>query len=159
MSHFDTLKNDNELYIIVEKTTENAKIPTKGSDEAACFDVYAAHDAVVSFGKLTIVDLGFKVRVPKGYELVARPRSGLAFKHGITIVNSPGTIDSDYRGPLKIVLSSLNKSHSDIMSFKIKAGDRIAQLGLRPIPKYSFVEGKVENDTQRGEGGFGSTGS
>ena len=117
-------------------------------------------------GKVTIVDVGFKVHVPNGYELAVRPRSGLAFKHGITIVNSPGTIDSDYRGPVKVALTTFNKKHRTEFvhlkaypqSFFIRKGDRIAQVALQKVPSWDFLEHEVKDDTYRGTDGFGSTG-
>jgi dUTP pyrophosphatase len=154
------------LKVIFEKYLDSAKLPTKATPGSACFDVYAGHDAVVEWGKITIIDLGFKVKIPEGYEIVVRPRSGLAFKYGITITNSPGTIDSDYRGPMKIALTSVNKGYyiktydvgvADNL-FYINTGDRIAQIALKKVEEYEFVEGKVDEDTSRGSGGFGSTG-
>ena len=165
--------------VLIELTHPDAKIPTRATEGSACFDVYAYEDADVEYGKVTIVDAGFRVHVPKGFELAVRPRSGLAFKHGITIVNTPGTIDSDYRGPVKIALTSINKAHcfsswldherissrtvvhtlrSTSFRFKIKKGDRIAQVALQKVPSWDFLEHKVEDNTSRGIGGIGSTG-
>ena len=153
------------LEVIFEKVHKDAKMPTKATKDSACWDVYSVEDTSVKFGEITIVDLGFRVQIPKGYEIVVRPRSGLAFKHGITIINSPGTIDSDYRGEMKVALTSLNHDHNIKVYrvgvadnlFYIKKGDRIAQIGLRPVPDFLFIEGKVD-ETERAEGGFGSTG-
>lgn len=154
------------LEVFIELTHPDAKIPTRATKGSSCFDLYACEDAVVEFGKVTIVDIGIKVHVPKGYELAVRPRSGLAFKHGVTIVNTPGTIDSDYRGPIKVALTSTNKRHTIHFvhlkaychCFFIKKGDRIAQVALQKVPQWSFLEHKVDDDTHRGAGGFGSTG-
>ena len=154
--------------VIIERTHPDAKMPTKATAESACWDVYATHEALLEWGKIVIVDLGFKVKIPKGYEIVIRPRSGLAFNHGITIINSPGTIDSDYCGPMKVALSSLNQEHyewADTMNkygdyrYRVKKGDRIAQITLKKLESYEFVEGKVNDDTERGLNGFGSSGS
>jgi dUTP pyrophosphatase len=166
-----------KMQVVFEKTHPDAKLPTKATEGSACFDIYSVEEAIVEFGKVTVVDCGFKVRIPPGYEIVVRPRSGLAFKHGITIVNAPGTIDEDYRGPIKVALSSVNSYHSKGSSgshnpifgpagkltiwdnrFKISKGDRIAQIALKKVEDYEFVEGSVDNDTERGEGGYGSTG-
>lgn len=158
------------LKVLVELTNDLARIPTKGTSQAACFDVYACEDASVEFGKVTIIDLGIKISIPKGYEMVVRPRSSFGFKHGLAI--HIGTIDSDYRGPMKIAMFSMNKEHEAEYlytnkgmpkykdnSFKIKCGDRIAQVKLQRVHPTIFVESKVNNDTERGEGGFGSTGN
>jgi len=165
------------LQVIFEKVHPAAIIPTKATPGAACWDVYSVEDATVEFGKVTIVDCGFKVKIPQGYEIVVRPRSGLAFKHGITIVNSPGTLDEDYRGPVKIAFTSVNQkcvlqpmfSEGDKIQdcghylgmaggFKISKGDRVAQIALKKVESYEFVEGIVETDTERAENGLGSTG-
>jgi dUTP pyrophosphatase len=156
------------LQVIFEKVHPAAIMPTKATPGAACWDVYSVEDATVQFGKVTIVDLGFKVQIPPGYEIVIRPRSGLAFKNGITIVNAPGTIDSDYRGLMKVVLTKVHNETIKVISpmgasimvtdyFSIKKGDRIAQIALKKLEEYEFIDGVVD-DTQRGEGGFGSTG-
>lgn len=163
------------LQIIFEKMHKDAIMPMKATSDSACFDVYSVEDAFIRFGKVTVVDLGFRIKIPIGYEIVVRPRSGLAFKHGITIVNSPGTVDEDFRGCMKIALTSVNKYHQpDIYNkgytkdgslyftedkpFKISKGDRIAQIALKKVEEYEFVEGIVETNTERAEGGFGSTG-
>lgn len=105
-------------------------------------------------GYRTVVPTGLKMRIPPGWEVQVRPRSGLAVKAGITVLNAPGTIDSDYRGELGIIL--LNTSGK---LFPIKHGDRIAQLVALPTFEMRFEDGVVDDDTDRGAGGFGSTGS
>lgn len=152
----------------IERTHPNAKMPTKATPGSACWDVYAAEDAKVMFGAITIVSLGFKMEIPAGYEIVVRPRSGLMFKEGITC--HLGTIDEDYRGDMKIALTSFNSNHEIYLAgccedkvthdwrFPIIAGDRIAQIALKKVEDYVFVEGKVDDDTIRGAAGFGSTG-
>jgi dUTP pyrophosphatase len=99
------------------------------------------------------VATGFAVAIPPGYEIQVRPRSGLALKHGITVPNTPGTIDSDYRGELKVILINLGAE-----DFAIRRGDRIAQLVLAPVVRASWLKVDELDDTARGEGGFGSTG-
>lgn len=160
------------LQVIFEKVHPEAKIPTKATPGSACWDVYSIEDTEVLFGQITIVNLGFKVRIPPGYEIVVRPRSGFAFKHGITIINAPGTIDEDYRGEMKVALGCINRHYGwiDVIdssgrytgkiksAFKISKGDRVAQITLKKVEEYEFVEGVVETDTVRAEGGFGSTG-
>jgi len=146
------------LQVIFEKAHKDAKMPTKATSGSACWDVYSVEDAYLEVGKVTIVDLGFRVKIPVGYEIVVRPRSGLAFKHGITIANSPGTVDSDYRGEMKVALVVFDKFYNNGCCFKVSKGDRIAQMALKKLEEYEFVEGIVDNDTDRGVGGFGSTG-
>ena len=101
----------------------------------------------------TLVATGIHVALPKGYEAQVRPRSGLAFKHGLTILNSPGTIDADYRGEIKVMLINLSEK-----AFKIEDGDRIAQLVVAPYTKVVWEPVASLEDTPRGQGGFGSTG-
>lgn len=147
------MENDNTLQVIVEKTSIDATIPTKGSPEAACFDVYAAEEAVVHMGVVTTVKTGIKMKIPTGYMIQIVPRSGLSYRYGITVLG--GIIDSDYRGEIMVLLSSTrNETYHGI-----RVGDRIAQLQVIPVPQVSMVEGAVDDDTERGEGGFGSTGS
>jgi dUTP pyrophosphatase len=130
-------------------------LPRYHSELAAGMDVAAAVRAplTVSPGEIHMVPTGFAVAVPPGFELQVRPRSGLAIKHGITVVNSPGTIDADYRGEVKIGLINLGGN-----TFTINRGDRIAQLVLAPVSR-ALVEAVTElNDTGRGAGGFGHSG-
>ena len=107
----------------------------------------------VSPGKTAIIPTGFAVAIPKNYEIQIRPRSGLAAKKGISVLNTPGTIDSDYRGEVKIILINLSKK-----SFVVKSGDRIAQMILCPVIKAKLAEVKKLPKTSRNKGGFGSTG-
>jgi dUTP pyrophosphatase len=123
--------------------------------EAAGFDVCAAVPGatVLSAGEIKLVPCGFAMAVPKGYEAQVRPRSGLASKHGITMINTPGTIDSDYRGEVFVPLINLGKS-----SFTIERGMRIAQLLILPVPEVEIAEVQELDETKRGGGGFGHTG-
>jgi len=118
-------------------------------------DVAAAVSAPVELapGAIVLVPTGFAVAIPPGFELQVRPRSGLAVKHGITVINSPGTIDADYRGEVKIGLVNLGPE-----SFTIRRGDRIAQLVLAPVVRAVFQVVPELDDTDRGDGGFGHTG-
>lgn len=120
---------------------------------AAGMDVVAAESLTLRSGQRHAVATGFAIAIPDGYEVQVRPRSGLALKHGITLPNTPGTIDSDYRGELKIIL--INHGEDD---FPIERGDRIAQLVLAPVTLAAWEEVEELSDTARGEGGFGSTG-
>lgn len=123
---------------------------TKGS---AGFDVRSTIETTLPGGGGIQIPLGFAVEIPEGYELQCRSRSGLA-KEGIFVTNSPGTVDSDYRGELKVLLSNLSNR-----AFSIQKGDRIAQLVLNKIEQAKIVEVEELSETERGEGGFGSTGN
>ncbi|MTI03118.1 dUTP diphosphatase [Roseibium sp. RKSG952] len=105
-------------------------------------------------GERTLVPTGLRIEIPNGYEVQVRPRSGLALKHGITLPNTPGTIDSDYRGPLGVILLNAGQER-----FEISHGERIAQLVVAPVVQASFEAVEELNVTERGAGGFGSTGS
>ncbi|MDP8209013.1 MAG: dUTP diphosphatase [Candidatus Electryonea clarkiae] len=130
-------------------------LPRAMSPGAAGMDVFAAvnQETVLHTGDTLAVPTGFAVAVPEGYELQVRPRSGLALKNGIIIPNSPGTIDSDYRGEVKIILSNISKK-----PFPIKRGDRIAQLVLCPVMTVEWDLCEELPETERGSGGFGHTG-
>ena len=128
-------------------------LPAYATAGAAGMDVLAAEDVVLAPGGRHAVATGLALAIPPGYEIQVRPRSGLALKHGISVPNAPGTIDSDYRGELKIIL--INHG-GDI--FAIRRGDRIAQLVLAPVTQATWLEVEDLDETARGEGGFGSTG-
>ena len=128
-------------------------VPAYATAHAAGMDVVSAEDLTLAPGARHAVATGFAMAIPEGYEVQARPRSGLALKPGISLPNSPGTIDADYRGELKIILINLGDR-----PFPIQRGDRIAQLVVAPVQLASFVEVDVLDDTARGQGGFGSTG-
>jgi dUTP pyrophosphatase len=129
------------------------ELPAYATDGAAGMDVVAAEDVTLPPGGRHAVATGLAMAVPDGFELQVRPRSGLALKHGISLPNTPGTIDSDYRGELKVILIN----HGD-RAFDIRRGDRIAQLVLAPVVRASWLKVDELDDTARGEGGFGSTG-
>jgi dUTP pyrophosphatase len=126
------------------------KYQTQGS--SGC-DLRSSIDAVIPAGKRQMVPTGLKVEIPVGFEGQVRPRSGLAAKHGITVLNTPGTVDCDYRGEIKVIL--LNTSDED---FIIKKGDRIAQLVFSQVFRAIFKKEEALTSTERAEGGFGSTG-
>ncbi len=128
-------------------------LPVYASEHAAGLDVVAAEDLTLSPGARHAVATGFAIAIPHGYEVQVRPRSGLALKHGITCLNSPGTIDSDYRGEVKVILANLGNE-----PFVVRRGERIAQLVPAPVLKARFVEAEELEETGRGGGGFGSTG-
>ena len=132
---------------------EGLALPAYATEGAAGMDVLAAEDVTLAPGGRHAVATGLAVAIPPGYEIQVRPRSGLALKHGVTVPNTPGTIDSDYRGELKVIVINLGAD-----DFAIRRGDRIAQLVLAPVTQASWLEVEYLDETARGEGGFGSTG-
>ncbi|MXO86406.1 dUTP diphosphatase [Altererythrobacter aurantiacus] len=128
-------------------------MPAYATDGAAGMDVVSAEGLSLRPGGRHAVATGFALAIPEGYEIQVRPRSGLALKHGITVPNTPGTIDSDYRGELKIILVNLGDE-----PFRIERGDRIAQLVLAPVVQAEWHEVAELSETERGARGFGSTG-
>ena len=137
----------------IKKLKKEAIIPSYQTKEAAGFDLHSIEDIILNPGERKLIGTGVAFEIEYGYEVQIRPRSGLAFKHGITVLNSPGTIDSDYRGEIKILL--INHSNE---KFEIKKGDRIAQAVVAPVIQAEIVEVEELSSTERGEGGFGSTG-
>ena len=127
--------------------------PAYATAGAAGMDVVAAEDLVLAPGARHAVATGFAIAIPPGYEVQVRPRSGLALKYGITCLNTPGTIDEDYRGEVKVILANLGDQ-----PFTIVRGERIAQLVPAPVQRALFEEVAVMDETDRGSGGFGSTG-
>ena len=132
---------------------EGLPLPARATEHAAGLDVVAAEDVTLAAGQRHAVATGFAIAIPEGYEVQVRPRSGLALKHGITCLNTPGTIDSDYRGEVKVILANLGSER-----FEIRRGERIAQLVPAPVLASSFREVEALGETSRGAGGFGSTG-
>ena len=128
-------------------------LPDYASPGAAGMDVVAAEDVTLQPGQRHAVATGFAIAIPPGHEVQVRPRSGLALKHGITCLNTPGTIDEDYRGEVKIILANLG-----LEPFEVRRGERIAQLVPAVVTKAEFDEVLDLDETQRGAGGFGSTG-
>jgi len=132
---------------------EGLELPAYATDGAAGMDVLAAEDVELVPGARHAVATGLAVAIPPGFEIQVRPRSGLALKHGISVPNTPGTIDSDYRGELKVILINHGSD-----TFEVRRGDRIAQLVIAPVTRASWLPVDELDDTARGEGGFGSTG-
>lgn len=128
-------------------------LPAYATAGAAGMDVVAAEDVTIAPGARHAVATGLAMAIPPGYEIQVRPRSGLALKHGITVPNTPGTIDSDYRGELKVILINHGTD-----GFSIRRGDRVAQLVVAPVTRGQWIEVAELDDTARGTGGFGSTG-
>ena len=132
---------------------EGLPLPARATEHAAGLDVVAAEDLTLASGERQAVATGFAIAIPEGYEVQVRPRSGLALKHGITCLNTPGTIDSDYRGEVKVILANLGSE-----PFEVRRGERIAQLVPAPVLPSAFREVEALSGTSRGAGGFGSTG-
>lgn len=132
---------------------EGLDLPVYATAGAAGMDVVSAEDVTLSPGTRHAVATGLAMAIPAGFEIQVRPRSGLALKHGITVPNTPGTIDSDYRGEVKVILANLGEDN-----FEVKRGDRIAQLVPAPVQRANFAEVATLDETARGAGGFGSTG-
>ncbi len=128
-------------------------LPAYATDGAAGMDVVSAEDLELAPGARHAVSTGFALAIPPGFEIQVRPRSGLALKSGITVPNTPGTIDSDYRGELKVILIN-----HGTYAFSVRRGDRVAQLVLAPVTRGAWLEVDDLSETARGEGGFGSTG-
>lgn len=164
------------LDIKIKLIHPNAKIPTKSTENSAGYDVYATEDVELKQLHIgmslpeganwtapynvginpptpVLLKLGFQVEIPIGYEIQIRPRSGLALNYGITCLNSPGTIDSDYRGEVGVILINHGAA-----PYLIKAGDRIAQMIIAEVPIGKFVIVNELNKTERGKGGYGSSG-
>lgn len=127
--------------------------PRKAHEDDAAFDLRSRVDAVIPSGKITLVPTGVFMELPVGYEAQVRPRSGLALKHGITVLNTPGTIDAGYRGEVGVIL--INAGEND---FTVARGDRIAQMVVQKLADVELVAAEQLSDTSRGAGGFGSTG-
>jgi dUTP pyrophosphatase len=138
----------------VKRLSPDAKVPRTAKKGDVAFDLYSIIDYELRPGERFAVPTGIAVEIPPGYEGQVRPRSGLALKEGITVLNTPGTIDSGYRGEVKTIMINHNGE-----SFKITKGMRISQLAIRPVPEVEFIEVDDLSDTERGEGGFGSTGA
>ncbi len=141
------------IEIKIKLNNLNSIIPTKATVGSAGYDIFSSEDKVLMPGKFDSISTGISIELPEGYEAQVRPRSGLAFKHGVTVLNSPGTIDSDFRGEIKVLL--INHSEKE---FYIERGMRIAQLIVSSLVSLSFVTIDSLSDSNRGIGGFGSTG-
>ncbi len=140
------------------KHGEGLPLPVQQSELAAGLDLAAAlpEDEPLDLapGARALVPTGFAMELPAGFEAQVRPRSGLAHKHGVTVLNSPGTIDADYRGEIKVLLVNLGAE-----TFVVERGMRIAQMVVQSVPRVTLVEVEKLNDSARGSGGFGSTGT
>lgn len=138
------------LTIKIKRLRDDIQLPKQMTNGSSGYDVFAPHEIRLLPNRVELIPCGFSLEIPKGYELQVRPRSGLALKHGITVVNSPGTIDADYRGEVGVLLRSP-------VGFDIAKGERIAQLVPQIVPSMVFQEVTTTTQTERGVGGFGST--
>ena len=140
--------------IRIKKLNENASTPSYETSEAAGFDLRSSHAGYIPPNDVMLVGTGIAMEIPEGYELQIRPRSGLALKNKVTVLNSPGTVDSDYRGEIKVIIIN-----HGTYPFTFTVGQRIAQAVLMKLPERPiFYETQELSNTERGEGGFGSTG-
>ena len=142
------------LQIKFVKLREGAHIPQKAHEDDAGFDLYASEDFLLKSHGFGCVPTAISMELPRGTEAQVRPRSGLAAKHGVTVLNAPGTIDAGYRGEVKVIL--INHGDTD---FEITAGMRIAQLIISSVISAEFIEVSSLENSDRGEGGFGSSGT
>lgn len=128
-------------------------LPEYATPASAGVDLRASDGCVIPPGGRALVPTGLHIALPEGYEAQVRPRSGLALRHGVTLPNSPGTIDADYRGEIGVILMNLGQE-----PFIVEPGDRIAQMVVAPVARVAWSEAEALDATERGEGGFGSTG-
>ena len=144
-----------KLKVVRKEGTEDLALPAYTTEHAAGMDVVAAVDdsVIIQPNEIRLIPTGLFVEVPVGYEMQVRPRSGLAFKKGITVLNSPGTVDADYRGEVGVILINHGAG-----AFEIVRGERIAQLVVSPVASVEVLEVEKLSDTDRGAGGFGHTG-
>lgn len=138
----------------IEKVSPDATIPTYAHSDDACCDLYTVENYIIPVGSKRLMRTGIAVEIPSGYEVQIRPRSGLAVKQGLSILNAPGTVDAQYRN--EIMVLGINLGHKKIA---INKGDRIAQMCIKPVYKMEFAEVDKLSDSDRGLGGWGSTGN
>jgi dUTP pyrophosphatase len=137
----------------VKRLTATARLPVRSTEHASCFDLCADAEGVILPGGRALIGTGIAVAVPPGFEVQVRSRSGLAIKQGVAVLNSPGTVDADYRGEVGVILINLGKE-----AFAFKRGDRIAQMAVCRIETWPATEMSELDGTTRGAGGFGHTG-
>jgi len=141
--------------VLIKKLSKDIKFPNYKTRGSSGLDLIANLDSdlLINVGEKNLIPTGIAVAIPQGYEIQIRPRSGLASRNGITVLNTPGTIDADYRGEIKVILINLGKE-----AYKVTKGQRVAQMVLCPVIRAEFEEVTELPSTERGEGGFGSTG-
>jgi len=143
------------VYIKRKESAKDLPVPAYATAGSSGVDLYADvdDDVVISPGDIKLISAGIYIELPEGYEAQTRPRSGLALKHGITLVNTPGTIDSDYRGLINLIVTNVGKE-----DFVVERGHRLAQMVFREITRADFLEVEELGETERAHGGFGHTG-
>ena len=141
------------MKLLIEKMNQDAIIPLKAHEGDAGMDLFSIEDITLQSMERKLIHTGIKIQLPKNTEAQIRPRSGLALKYGITVLNTPGTIDEGYRGEIGVILINLSKEE-----FKVEKGMKIAQMVIKPILNVEVEEVNELTETSRGEGGFGSTG-
>jgi len=143
------------MKFLISKTNDATDLPTptRQTPQSAGLDLHAKISITIKKGERALVPTGIRLALPFGYEAQVRPRSGLALKHGVTVLNAPGTVDADYRGEIGVILINLGED-----DFPIQRGDRIAQMVIAKVEMCDFTEVDVLPDTDRGQGGYGSTG-
>ena len=144
----------NKLEITVQKLHAEVKMPAYAHEGDAGLDLYSTIDHVLQPGARVLIPTGLKMAIPHGYEGQVRPKSGLALKHGITVLNTPGTVDAPYRGEVGVILINLDPK----AAYEIKKGEKVAQMVFNKVEYAAFVEAAELTNTPRGSGGFGSTG-
>lgn len=137
----------------IKKLNDKARTPVRADPGSSGMDLHATEAALILPGEKQLVGTGLAMEVPIGYEVQIRPRSGLAAKNGVTVLNTPGTVDASYRGEVKVILFNTSP-----VTFEVKVGDRIAQAVVAVVPEVTVEEVSELSDTARGAGGFGSTG-
>lgn len=142
-----------KINVKIERSHEDAIIPTYAHTDDACCDLYVVEDYVIPVGQRRLLRTGIAIEIPTGYEVQLRPRSGLSWKKGLTLVNAPGTIDSQYRNEIRILAINLGEE-----MVAIRKGDRAAQMCIKPVYTMVFSEVDKLSDSDRGLGGWGSTG-
>ncbi len=144
---------EHEITVKILRTAQTIKIPEYATPGSAGLDLCSMRYCIIKPNEMALIPTGIKLAIPEGYEAQIRPRSGLALNHRIIIPNSPGTIDSDYRGEIKVLLLNMGEE-----PFTLSFGDRIAQMVFAPVAHAKFEDVKKLDETSRGSGGFGSTG-
>ncbi|AKA69862.1 dUTP diphosphatase [Clostridium scatologenes] len=145
--------NESTIQVKVIKVNEMAKLPEYAHEGDAGMDLFSTEEVVIPPSKTTLIHTGIKIELPRNTEAQIRPRSGLALKHSITVLNTPGTIDEGYRGEIGVILINHGK-----LPFKVEKNMKIAQMVVKPIIRVSILEVGELSESERAEGGFGSTG-
>lgn len=141
------------MTVAFKRTSPDAILPAYAHEGDAGMDVRSVEDVVVPRGGRALVRTGLVMALPMGWEAQVRPRSGLALKHGVTVLNTPGTIDAGYRGEVGVILANFGDA-----DFAVAKGDKVAQIVIAPVTRAEIVETESVDETERGAGGFGSTG-